>query len=247
VVVSSSEVQTISQQGCTSTSHDLPNRECGSNRDGLTGMLPHGPYCCEAEYQGCCTRSYGDLDTRCVNRTSDTWRNQCQSFCTFDIARHTNESSFYTSTCYKTEMMSDTSTSLGFLYSMSTSLFDETLPDPNYADPPPQICEVSCDTCTPRTIGCRWNDAQDLPELYDVLTNLTIPDSEPVVNETGETDTAQYCMQLGLPVGAVGYRDAPSLSSDDGSVACDEANLPYVLYSIFLCRNGSSWSSKTKH
>ena len=116
VVVSSSEVQTMSQQGCTSTSTDLPNRECGSNRAGFTGELPHGPYCCEAEYQGCCTRAYGDLDARCVNRTSDPWRNQCQSFCTFDITRHTNESSFYTSTCYKTEMMSDTSTSLGFFF-----------------------------------------------------------------------------------------------------------------------------------
>ena len=139
--------------------------------EGFTGELPHGPYCCEAEYQGCCARAYGDLDARCVNRTSDPWEINVNLFVLISPDIPTSPAS--TRTCYKTEMMSDTSTSLGFLYSMSTSLFDETLPDPNLRIHLLKFVRWAGHVHA-QNHSRRWND-QDLPELYDVLTNLTIP------------------------------------------------------------------------
>ena len=85
----------------------------------------------------------------------------------------------------------------------------------------------------------RWNSTLHLPELYDVATGAVITDDQPVVNYTGTTNndanndafniTYEYCYEFNLPIGSVGYRDAPSIDSDGGSVACDESNLPYVI------------------
>jgi hypothetical protein len=164
------------------------------------------------------------------------WMNECQSFCQFDIERHTAGSQFL-STCYKTMFVSENK----FLYSLSSSLFNGTLVDPSYDDPPPQNCTVGCmNGCAPRDIGCRWNSTLHLPELYDVATGAVITDDQPVVNYTGTTNndanndafniTYEFCYEFNLPIGSVGYRDAPpGIASDGQSVACDESNLPYVI------------------
>ncbi len=206
----------------------------------LTKRSNHS-FCCQDEFQGCCTTHYGDLHTSCVNRSSNKWMNECQSFCQFDISRHTQADSTFMSTCYKTKFIDQDK----FIYSLSSSLFNESLVDPSHHAPPPQICTVGCISgCQPRDIGCRWNSTLHLPELYDVSTGAVISDDEPVVNYTGTgtwNDTAMFCYELNLPIGATGYRDAPSLGGEQ--VGCDESNLPYVINqstsSLSLCFTNS--------